>query len=127
MKLGDLDTKVSALEVLERTVPKIERLDEALGRLHSLEAPQARVMVVAEHSNGKAHSVPHEWDRLKVLSKFTNLAGKAEAIEQEWQRIQQDEHNEFFAMQIMHGNNESAYLYKKGIVDGIKWCVNHFS
>jgi hypothetical protein len=127
VKIGDLDSKVSALEVLGNTAPKLDQLNMALEKIHSLQVPVAvQAVVLPEHKNGKA-APDHEWNRLKLLSKFVNLVGKARDIEKEWQRIQQDEHDEHFAFQVLRGNNEASYLYKKGIADGIKWCVDRFS
>lgn len=69
----------------------------------------------------------HEVSRLRLLAQFSTVGGKALEIEKEWQRIQQDEHDSFFEFQVTRGNNEKEYAYKKGIADGIKWCVKRFS
>jgi len=62
-----------------------------------------------------------------VLWRFCKLLGKAKEIEIEWQRIQQDEHDAYFKFQIFRGNEQAEHAYKKGIAEGIKWCLNRFS
>lgn len=69
----------------------------------------------------------HQLRRLKALWKFANLGTKAREIEVEWQKIQQDEHDAFFCFQVFKGNTQADYAYKKGVADGIKWCVERFS
>jgi len=69
-----------------------------------------------------------ELRRLKLLSKFAGIAEKAREVELEWQRIQQDEHDFQFAFHTSKDEESQAkYLYKKGIADGVKWCLNLFS
>ena len=66
--------------------------------------------------------------RLALVRRFFGLCGKAREIELEWQKIQQAEHDAFFAVQITGRRDEElTHAYKKGITDGIKWCVEHFS
>lgn len=83
---------------------------------------QAEVVVPA-----KKPKPDYELERLRLMERFHGVSGKAQQIQDEWQRIQQDEHNENFAFQVLRGNNEGVYLYKKGISDGIKWCLKNFS
>jgi len=127
-KIGDLDKRVSELAILEATVPRLIQLDEALMRLQRLghETPAVTTqqpVPVAVSSNGH----DQEMNRLKLLSQFVKLSGKAQEIELEWQKIQQDENNAYFAYQVMRGDATREHAYRKGIVDGIKWCVNRFS
>lgn len=69
----------------------------------------------------------YELERLRLLIKFSKLLGKEKEIELEWQRIQQDEHDFKYAFQASVGEETQAkYLYKKGIADGVKWCINRF-
>lgn len=74
--------------------------------------------------NGKANV--HEVARLKLLMKFSHLKGRSEEIEKEWQRIQQDEHDSYFEFQVLRGQNELEHAYKKGIREGIQWCIDRF-
>lgn len=69
----------------------------------------------------------HEVSRLRLLAQFSGMKGKARELELEWQKIQQDEHDAFFAHQILHGKDNGNYDYKKGFVEGIKWCIDRFS
>lgn len=72
--------------------------------------------------------IRHALNRWKILYRFVCLMGKAREIELEWQRIQQDEHDFNYAFQTgMNEDKQARYLYKKGIADGIKWCVDRFS
>jgi hypothetical protein len=72
--------------------------------------------------------IRHALTRLALLWRFVQFTGKSEAIEQEWQRIQQDEHDFKYAFQTgMNEETQGKYLYKKGIADGIKWCLKNFS
>lgn len=66
-------------------------------------------------------------NRFRILWRFCSLLGKREEIEREWQKIQQDEHDEFFRFQIYKGIAGDQLAYKRGIVDGIKWCIDRFS
>ena len=66
--------------------------------------------------------------RLKLLYRFFKIADKARQVELEWQKIQQDEHDFKYAFQALPSeDSQSRYLYKKGIADGIKWCLKLFS
>ncbi len=66
--------------------------------------------------------------RLKLLHKFIRMSDKARQIELEWQRIQQDEHDFKYAFQVLPSEDSQArYLYKKGVADGVKWCLKLFS
>lgn len=125
-----LQPKLEAdLLILEETVRKFENLDACLSRIESAgrRPVEAQAVAVAATKNGTHAEERYGWNRLQMIAKFASLTGKAKEIEQEWQRIQQDEHDEHFAFQVLRGSNESTYLYKKGIADGIKWCVEHFS
>lgn len=96
--------------------------------LHRIKLLWKLLAEMEEHRTPQALPKPidREVSRLRLLAQFAGMKGKAEEIEKEWQRIQQDEHNAHFAFQILRGNNESEYLYKKGIAEGIKWCIDHF-
>lgn len=124
-----LQPKLEAdLLVLESSVRKFEDLDACLSRIETLgQRPvEAQVVAVMPTKNGKHAEEVHGWGRLQLLAKFVNLSGKAREIELEWQKAQQDEHDAHFQFQVLRGHGESEYLYKKGIVDGIKWCVDRF-
>ena len=70
----------------------------------------------------------HELNRLKMAEKFKTLSERASEIEEEWRRIQQDEHDALEAFQTtLKEDNKQDYYYKKGITEGIKWCINRFS
>lgn len=67
-------------------------------------------------------------ERYWLFWKFLKLASQAKVIEKEWQRIQQDEHDFFFKFQVTrNGEVKEEFLYKKGVADGVKWCVERFS
>jgi hypothetical protein len=142
-KLRQLDSLIALVETMEAQLPdkdvlasitsKFIYLDEALGKIQSLgQVPT----VVYQESNGHGQSMQatmikdreiiHGWNRMKLLSKFALLASKSREIELEWQRIQQDEHDATFAFRSGRSNEVDA-SYKKGIADGVKWCVNRFS
>lgn len=125
-RLDSMNLRIKELQLLDSIVPKFETLDTALKRLSDLNVREvALTPVVVEE---KPRSIQGEdWARLKQLSKFVELTGKAREIELEWQKIQQDEHDTFFAFQVMKGHGETEYAYKKGISDGVKWCVERFS
>lgn len=80
--------------------------------------------------------LPQLLDYLESIEKYSGhmaslqvlkLSGRAKEIEKEWQKIQQDEHNAVFANQVFNGRNGEEVAYRKGIVEGIKWCVDRFS
>lgn len=135
--LGILPRLASNLDALAGLIPRLLALDSAIRdisiNLHSLEESLRRIerievpaIPVAHNGHAVAVRQDHEWSRLKILGKFVQLSGKAKDIEMEWQKIQQDEHNAKFAFNILHGNDEHNHAYKKGIVEGIKWCVDRF-
>ncbi len=69
-----------------------------------------------------------KWSRLRMLGKFVKVSERAEEIEKEWQRIQQNEHDALYAFQCtLQEENKQDYFYKKGIADGVKWCLKNFS
>lgn len=128
-RLKGIEERLAIHPTLIQLAERIEVLDATVRKVENLEIPKTLVVV---QSNGKeSHPVQeqlNEWHRLQLLSKFVQLAGKAKEIEQEWQRIQQDEHDFLFAFQVSNGEDSQAkYMYKKGIADGVKWCVNRFS
>lgn len=123
-KLEEFEKRTSTLTVLEATIQKIGVLEKELSKVENLEPTK----IIS--TNGKVSQAVesiHEWDRLKLLSKFVALSGKAKEIEQEWQKIQQDENDASFAFQLARGDKKDEYLYKRGISEGIKWCINRFS
>lgn len=63
----------------------------------------------------------------KLLWKFVKVASQAETIEQEVQKIEQDAFNANFENQVYRGNRVAEEAYKKGYVDGVKWCLKRFS
>lgn len=126
------------IEAIQAFLPKLEALDQIFVKLEDVNTSLHKLEHVAHekpHANGNSvHPIPletahiQEWNRLKMLSKFVQLAGRAKEIETEWQRIQQNEHDALYAFQTtLKEESEMQYLYKKGIADGIKWCVNTFS
>lgn len=140
-KLNQFDRVIARLETMEAQLPdadalasitsKFEYLDSAVEKIKSL-----GTVPVVVHSNGngttmqatmiKDREIIDGWNRMKLLSKFALLASKGREIELEWQRIQQDEHDATFAFHSGR-SNEVDVSYKKGVVEGIKWCVNRFS
>lgn len=120
-RLVALDAILGRLEGFD---DRLKALDKALYRMEKIGKEEAQPVAVVTHSNGK-HD--YEEGRIKMLGKFVALAGKGREIELAWQKIQQDEHDAFFAFQIFQGRNEVDYAYKKGIADGVKWCVERFS
>lgn len=112
---------------------KLAGVDEVVAKIEALKPPEA-IVITQEHKNGKAVAVDRkgieeraEWNRMKMLAQFVHLAPKAVEIEKEWQKIQQDENDAFFAFQVLKGHGESEYVYKKGIADGVRWCLTRFS
>lgn len=135
-RLDGLDSRLPHTEVLEALNRKLGALDSVVGRIETLSNPvtvniapaPTVVRKVIPETEKEAIERRNEWNRLKMLAKFCQLEGKAKEIEQEWQRIQQDEHDAHFAFQTLNrGDSELVYLYKKGIVDGIKWCIERFT
>lgn len=124
-RIGNLDDKIYELALLHETSIKLTSLDDSLKRLQSLESPKT-VQVVEKVPVVQHQRQDHEFNRLKALGKFAQLAGKAREIELEWQKIQQEEHDAFFAYNLLHGRDENNHAYRKGVTDGIKWCVDRF-
>lgn len=128
-RLSTIEKSLSTNETLLSLAGRIEAIDAAVRKVESLAMPKPE-------TNGNGHAViVHpakadliEWNRLKLLAKFVQLADKGKEIETEWQRIQQDEHDFEFAFHTsINDDSQSKYLYKKGIADGVKWCVSRFS
>lgn len=137
-KLDALQEVLTRLDEMERRMPdedtvaaissKLNSLDSAVHKIETLTVPvlnQAPIPVKTKELRADSE-IRHDWQRLKMLSQFSQMAGKAKQIEQEWQKIQQDEHDEFFKFQTLGKSAELEYIYKKGISEGIKWCVNQF-
>jgi len=129
-----LETYLPRLEALDGLLVRLDGFDErlkaldrALLKMENIDKMKPAEVLVPAVSNGNGHSDDHDLNRLKILGKFVQLAGKAQQIEKEWQKIQQDEHDAFFAFQVFRGKNEVEHAYKKGVTDGIKWCVDRFS
>lgn len=143
-RLGELDALLVRLETMDAQLPdrdtllsitnKFSYLDEAINKLEHLgKVPE---VVYRDENNGHSQSMQatmikdreiiHGWNRMKLLSKFAILAAKGREIELEWQRIQQDEHDATFAFKSGR-SNEVDEAYKRGIAEGVKWCVNRFS
>lgn len=116
--IGILEALASRLEGLDKMLTKVEASSPAITPAVAAASPQTQVSIDALR----------EWERLKLLSQFVHLFGKGKEIETEWQRIQQDEHDFQFAFNSSPTEeNQSKYLYKKGIADGVKWCLKNFS
>lgn len=130
MELDKLDVIFQKIDYLEGNLKNIstgmETLDHTLERLKVLDVKPVTKVIYQKEPGQKANLVEHEWSRLKLLSKFSNLSGKAEEIEKEWQRIQQAEHDEYFKFQVTRGNSELDHIYRKGIREGIQWCIDRF-
>lgn len=129
VRLSTVEKALSTNETLFSLAGRIEALDAAVRKVESLAMPEPK-----PETNGHAvlvHPVKAdllEWNRLKLLAKFVQLADKGKEIELEWQKIQQDEHDFQFAFQTSpNEESQSKYLFKKGIAEGVKWCVNRFS
>lgn len=123
-RLSTIDLRITELDILHATaaVAKLESLDVSVKKIEQIAVSQT--VTVPAHTNGNSHDVK----RLQVLNKFAQLSGKAREIELEWQKIQQNEHDALYAFQCtLQDENKQDYFYKKGITEGIKWCVNHFS
>lgn len=140
-KLDALERLLGRLEGVNGTMPPKETLEALNQKLGALDAVVAKIETLAypitkaaQKTEAVVAVVPkedlerkNEWNRLKMLAKFCQLEGKAKEIEDEWRKIQQDEHDFAYAFQVRNdGNPETMYLYKKGIADGVKWCVKHF-
>jgi hypothetical protein len=126
-RLEALESHLTANQALESLAEHLEHLDHVIMRIENLEQPIMAVATVPVNGHPVKEDL-QEWQRLQLLSKFVQLAGKAKEIEQEWQRIQQDEHDFLFAFQVSGTeDSQGKYLYKKGLGDGIKWCVDRFS
>lgn len=121
-----LKTTIPELDAVQDVVPKLEALEKFLPKVGELSALIAQIESIDSGKKPKDIEVLHGWNRLKLLSKFALVASKGREIELEWQRIQQDEHDATFALRSGKSNDVDV-AYKKGIADGIKWCVNRFS
>ena len=121
-KIDSLNNKTPELDILQTMIDRLEMLDQALLKLSKSES-----LPKVEPKNGNgAISEKNELARLRMLVQFLSLGAKVDQIEKEWQRIQQDENDSQFAVQVK-GGPESEHFYKKGIADGVRWCVKHFS
>jgi hypothetical protein len=126
-KLGVIFDRIDLLESnLKNISCGMETLDQSLERLKCLDIQPVSRVVYLKESAKSPDPVQHEWSRLKLLSKFANLSGRAEEIEKEWQKIQQDEHNAYFSFQVLRGQQDLDYTYRKGIREGIQWCIDRF-
>lgn len=131
--LGELD-KLSVIfqriDELESNLKNItcgmETLEGSIDRLKCLDVKPVSQVVYVNGKTKHPDPVQYEWSRLKLLSKFVNLSGKAEEIEKEWQKIQQDEHDSYFAFQVLRGQDALDHTYRKGIREGIQWCIDRF-
>lgn len=145
-KLDALERVLSRLESMGARMPSPEEIDALADRLEALDSTVARIEALGTHpkpvmvyvaSNGdkpkaKVDQVQlaqkHEWDRLKLLSRFVQAAEQSQKLEQDWQKIQQGEHDAFFEFQSMNKDDSKVmWMYKKGVSDGVKWCINRFS
>ena len=130
-RLDDAGVRIPPIDVLTRLNQRLEALDGVVSKIETLSfpaiEPKPKNPVIPAKTPPPDMTQKHEWDRLKMLARFCQLEGQAKAIEDEWRQIQQDENDAFFAWQsIRKSDAELLYLYKKGIADGIKWCVNRF-
>ena len=118
-RLSRFERAMPAVGILEQLASRLERFEQIVKKIEAPEPPKPV-------SDGKVQEV-QQWNRLKLLSKFVDLSDKAEEIEKEWQRIQQDEHDYKFAFETSpQEETQAKYLYKKGIADGVKWCLKRF-
>ena len=117
----DISKRVKLLWKISEIVAKMEPLESEIEAAHGN----------AEREAELAHRVGvldrHQLKRIKMLWRFASLLPKAREIELEWQKIQQDDNDETFAFNMLRGQNESLHYYKKGIAEGIQWCLNRFS
>jgi len=124
-RLTNVEKSLSGSDALESLAMRIEKLDLILKRI---ESPIKTIDIKEPVSVNPVKQDLLEWNRLKLLSKFVALSEKGEEIEKEWQRIQQDEHDFQFAFETsLNEESQAKYLYKKGIADGVKWCLKNFS
>lgn len=65
--------------------------------------------------------------RPTLVSQLSQMSGKGAEIEKEWQKIQQGEYDAKFAFDVLRGNDDYNYAYKKGLADGVRWCIARFS
>lgn len=66
--------------------------------------------------------------RIRLVYIFSQLIWKATEIETAWKEIQQNEHDFHYAFNCRpNDETQSQYLYKKGLADGVKWCISRFS
>lgn len=136
-RIENLGTVLGRLESIEKTLATCQPLENLADRLGALNNAVTKIETLQgvvptdEIVNKTIHPVKQdlmEWNRLKLLAKFVQLADKGQEIEQEWQRIQQNEHDFEFAFHSTPSEEtQGQYLFKKGIAEGIKWCVNRFS
>lgn len=136
VKIEALSGILDRLSTIERTLCANETLLSLAGRIEALDSAVRKIEMTPraplDASNGTVvHPVKQdllEWNRLKLLAKFVQLADKGKEIELEWQRIQQDEHDYKFAFDASpNDDTQGRFLFKKGIAEGVKWCVNRFS
>lgn len=110
---------------LWRLVKTLEQYEPMAGQLLKDQGNKEREVEIAYKSG---FIDQHQFERIKSLWTFCKLASQAKEISEEWKRIQQDEHDFNFAFQSHPTEDtQSRYLYRKGIADGIKWCINRFS
>lgn len=138
-RLDILDGVISNVEALNGVLERLQGLERRMPQSGLLEALAVRLeafnssLVKIEQPEKPKETNPvkedlREWERLKLLSQFVHLHGKAKEIETEWQRIQQDEHDFQFAFNSSpNEETQSRFLYRKGVADGIKWCLKNFS
>lgn len=113
--------QIGLLWRVARTLPKLDELDVEFVKAEGDQVKEAEVA-------WKAGILDiHQLNRLRTLWRFCKLSSRAKEIESEWQKIQQNEHDEFFKFQVFRGSSKDELAYKKGITDGIKWCVERFS
>lgn len=134
--LEDIAFATPRLEVIEQFLPRLGALDDLIRKVSTVNVQLAKLenFHVETKKVEEKPSLPeqqlHEFNRLKLLSKFVNLAGRAEEIEKEWQRIQQDEHDAYFRLGVatIPGMDEAKidFAHKSGIAKGIKWCIERF-
>lgn len=132
IRLECLENRMPTVESIQSMTEKLASLEAVISKIENMKIPEP-IVITQEHKDGKTIVVDRkavndqvEWNRLKMLSQFTHMAGKADLIEKEWQKIQQDENDAYFQFQILRDKAESEYCFKKGIAEGIKWCVKHF-
>ena len=68
------------------------------------------------------------WEERTIYRyKFRALVGKGQLIEKEWQEMEQNVFDTDFANQVQNGKHNETMAFRRGVIEGVKWCVKRFS